>query len=221
MMMVMMMMMVVVVVVVTHTNFSRYSSFFDYGGIIGGVGAGFLADRIKSQAWVAFGCLVCGIAALFVFQKYTANIADDQLLEYKLLMMMVGMFINAPYALITTAVSADLGTTTKGDNNLLATVTGIIDGTGSIGAAIQVCGRACVRAYVRACVRAYVRARVVRGACVLFLRAVLFAFQPTNHAIYRHHLLHHGRRRSDWRRPPLTGAVAWLPAGHYSGGAES
>eukprot|EP00750_Incisomonas_marina_P028084 INCI6381.1.p1 GENE.INCI6381.1~~INCI6381.1.p1 ORF type:complete len:675 (-),score=98.97 INCI6381.1:243-2132(-) len=127
---------------VAHSGLSavaaaKYAAFFDYGGIIGGIGAGFLADRVKSQAWVAFGCLVCGIAALFVFQKYTANISDDQLTEYKLLMMMVGAFINAPYALITTAVSADLGTTTKGDDNLLATVTGIIDGTGSIGAAIQ------------------------------------------------------------------------------------
>ena len=116
---------------------ARYSSFLDYGGIIGGVGAGFIADRLKSQALVAFGCLIGGIVALYIFRVFTANIDEDHLLEYKLLMMMVGMFVNAPYALITTAVSADLGTTTKGDADLMATVTGIIDGTGSIGAAIQ------------------------------------------------------------------------------------
>jgi OPA family glycerol-3-phosphate transporter-like MFS transporter 1/2 len=116
---------------------TKYSSFLDYGGIIGGIGAGFLADRLKSQAWVAFGCLLCGIVALYVFRSLTTNIDADHLTEYKLLMMMVGIFINAPYALITTAVSADLGTTTKGDAALMATVTGIIDGTGSIGAAIQ------------------------------------------------------------------------------------
>jgi OPA family glycerol-3-phosphate transporter-like MFS transporter 1/2 len=116
---------------------AEYASFFDYGGIIGAVGAGFIADRVKSQAWTAMGCLLGGIGALFVFQKFTASITQDQILEYQLLMMMVGMFVNAPYALITTAVTADLGTTTKGDENLLATVAGIIDGTGSIGAAVQ------------------------------------------------------------------------------------
>ncbi|GKC24423.1 putative glycerol-3-phosphate transporter 4, partial [Tanacetum coccineum] len=44
----------------------------------------------------------------------------------------------SPYALITTAVSADLGThsSLKGDSRALATVTAIIDGTGSIGAAL-------------------------------------------------------------------------------------
>jgi len=43
--------------------------------------------------------------------------------------------VNGPYALITTAVSADLGThkSLKGNAKALATVTAIIDGTGSIG----------------------------------------------------------------------------------------
>ena len=43
--------------------------------------------------------------------------------------------VNGPYALITTAVSADLGThkSLKGNSKALATVTAIIDGTGSIG----------------------------------------------------------------------------------------
>ena len=49
-----------------------------------------------------------------------------------------GALVNGPYALITTAVSADLGTheSLKGNARALATVTAIIDGTGSIGAAI-------------------------------------------------------------------------------------
>ena len=54
------------------------------------------------------------------------------------LMMITGMFVNGPYALITTAVSADLGThsSLKGISRALATVTAIIDGTGSVGAAL-------------------------------------------------------------------------------------
>ena len=46
--------------------------------------------------------------------------------------------MNGPYALITTAVAADLGTQTliRGNSRALATVTAIIDGTGSVGAAL-------------------------------------------------------------------------------------
>jgi len=49
--------------------------------------------------------------------------------------MLCGFMVNGPYALITTAVSADLGThkTLQGNSKALATVTAIIDGTGSIG----------------------------------------------------------------------------------------
>ena len=56
-------------------------------------------------------------------------------------MMLAGVLVNGPYALITTAVSADLGTheSLKGNAKALATVTAIIDGTGSIGAAIGRC----------------------------------------------------------------------------------
>lgn len=48
------------------------------------------------------------------------------------------LLVNGPYALITTAVSAELGTHPSLGNNskALATVTAIIDGTGSIGAAV-------------------------------------------------------------------------------------
>lgn len=53
-------------------------------------------------------------------------------------MFITGMLVNGPYALITTAVSADLGThsSLNGSSRALATVTAIIDGTGSVGAAV-------------------------------------------------------------------------------------
>lgn len=51
------------------------------------------------------------------------------------LLLLVGCTVNAPYALITTAVSADLGThsTLAGNAKALSTVAAIIDGIGSIG----------------------------------------------------------------------------------------
>lgn len=54
------------------------------------------------------------------------------------LLFVVGVVVNGPYALITTSVSAELGThsSLEGNAKALATVTAIIDGTGSIGAAV-------------------------------------------------------------------------------------
>ena len=51
---------------------------------------------------------------------------------------MAGILVNGPYALITTSVSAELGqhNSLEGNSKALATVTAIIDGTGSVGAAI-------------------------------------------------------------------------------------
>lgn len=53
-------------------------------------------------------------------------------------MFVVGLLVNGPYALITTSVSAELGQhrSLEGNSKALATVTAIIDGTGSIGAAV-------------------------------------------------------------------------------------
>lgn len=51
------------------------------------------------------------------------------------MLALAGGLVNGPYALITTAVSAELGThsSLKGNAKALSTVTSIIDGTGSIG----------------------------------------------------------------------------------------
>uniref|UniRef100_A0A7N1A037 Major facilitator superfamily (MFS) profile domain-containing protein n=1 Tax=Kalanchoe fedtschenkoi TaxID=63787 RepID=A0A7N1A037_KALFE len=110
------------------------STLFDVGGVAGGVLAGHISDRLNARATTAAMFTYCAIPALFLYRSYghvslSVNIA---------LMLITGVFVNAPYALITTAVSADLGThgSLKGNSRALATVTAIIDGTGSVGAAI-------------------------------------------------------------------------------------
>ncbi|KAH6819863.1 putative glycerol-3-phosphate transporter 1 [Perilla frutescens var. hirtella] len=110
------------------------STMFDVGGVIGGILAGHISDRLDARAITAASFMYCAIPALFFYRSYghismTINV---------ILMVITGMFVNAPYALITTAVSADLGThsSLKGNSRALATVTAIIDGTGSIGAAV-------------------------------------------------------------------------------------
>lgn len=110
------------------------STLFDVGGVVGGILAGHISDRLNARAITAAGFMYCAIPALFFYRNYGHVSMSINIV----LMLITGMFVNGPYALITTAVSADLGTHTslKGNSRALATVTAIIDGTGSIGAAI-------------------------------------------------------------------------------------
>ncbi|XP_028160198.1 glucose-6-phosphate exchanger SLC37A2 [Ostrinia furnacalis] len=110
------------------------STVFDVGGIVGAIAAGLLADRSRSPATVCAGFYVLCAPALLVYQRwgatsYATNVA---------LLIVGGALVNGPYALITTAVSAELGTHSclAGNAQALATVTAIIDGTGSVGAAL-------------------------------------------------------------------------------------
>ncbi|MQM16878.1 hypothetical protein Taro_049839 [Colocasia esculenta] len=110
------------------------STLFDVGGVLGGILAGYISDRLDARAITAAGFMYCAIPALFFYRAY-----GSMSLYWNVgLMFVAGMFVNGPYALITTAVSADLGThsSLKGSSRALATVTAIIDGTGSAGAAL-------------------------------------------------------------------------------------
>ncbi|GLT40282.1 hypothetical protein SLA2020_144280 [Shorea laevis] len=118
----------------SSTAAGNLSTLFDVGGVLGGILAGHISDHLDARAITAASFMYCAIPALFFYRCYghvslAINIA---------LMFITGMFVNGPYALITTAVSADLGThsSLKGNSRALATVTAIIDGTGSVGAAI-------------------------------------------------------------------------------------
>uniref|UniRef100_A0AAQ5Z8S7 Glucose-6-phosphate exchanger SLC37A2 n=1 Tax=Amphiprion ocellaris TaxID=80972 RepID=A0AAQ5Z8S7_AMPOC len=95
------------------------STLFDVGGILGGVMAGLVSDYTGGRATT---CCVMLVAAAPMVS----------------MLLVCGGLVNGPYALITTAVSADLGTheSLRGNSRALSTVTAIIDGTGSIGAAL-------------------------------------------------------------------------------------
>ena len=110
------------------------STFFDVGGVLGGILAGHISDRLDARAITAATFMYCAIPALYFYRCY----GHISLAMNIVLMFICGVFVNGPYALITTAVSADLGThsSLKGNSKALATVTAIIDGTGSVGAAI-------------------------------------------------------------------------------------
>mmetsp|Transcript_15883 Transcript_15883/g.47023 ORF Transcript_15883/g.47023 Transcript_15883/m.47023 type:complete len:501 (-) Transcript_15883:936-2438(-) len=110
------------------------SVLFDIGGVAGGVMAGHLSDKSGASALVATSFTLTSVPFLWLYRTYGHVSFGHNIL----LMMALGFCVNGPYALITTAVSADLGTheSLQGNAKALATVTAIIDGMGSIGAAI-------------------------------------------------------------------------------------
>ncbi|KAM7534117.1 hypothetical protein Aperf_G00000108316 [Anoplocephala perfoliata] len=113
------------------------SAVFDVGGILGGIVAGFIADQFLCCATICVSLIGLGMPALgtyFLVGSHSEGVCISML-------VVLGFLIVGPYSLITTAVSADLGThqSLRGNAKALATVVSIIDGTGSLGAAIGPC----------------------------------------------------------------------------------
>lgn len=116
------------------TQSADLATLFDVGGALGGIAAGFLVDYTGSPAMVNVFMLIIAAPFLFLF-KFYGSASYTMFITY---MMISGFFVNGPYALITTAVSASLGThkSLQGNTKAMAVVTAIIDATGSLGAAI-------------------------------------------------------------------------------------
>ncbi|CAO2635537.1 Glucose-6-phosphate exchanger SLC37A2 [Lemmus lemmus] len=110
------------------------STLFDAGGIIGGIMAGLISDYTNGRATTCCVMLILAAPMMFLYNY----IGQNGIASSIVMLIICGVLVNGPYALITTAVSADLGTheSLKGNAKALSTVTAIIDGTGSIGAAL-------------------------------------------------------------------------------------
>ncbi|KAM9037748.1 glucose-6-phosphate exchanger SLC37A2 isoform 1-T1 [Sarcophilus harrisii] len=110
------------------------STLFDVGGIIGGILAGIISDYTNGRATTCCVMLIVAAPMLFLYNSVGQNGIGSSVV----MLIICGALVNGPYALITTAVSADLGThkSLRGNAKALSTVAAIIDGTGSIGAAL-------------------------------------------------------------------------------------
>uniref|UniRef100_A0A4W4FIC2 Major facilitator superfamily (MFS) profile domain-containing protein n=1 Tax=Electrophorus electricus TaxID=8005 RepID=A0A4W4FIC2_ELEEL len=110
------------------------STLFDVGGIIGGILAGVVSDKLGKRATTCAIMLLLAAPTLYGFSMMS-QFGPGPTIG---MLLVCGGLVNGPYALITTAVSADLGThkSLKGNARALSTVTAIIDGTGSVGAAL-------------------------------------------------------------------------------------
>ncbi|XP_061347106.1 putative glycerol-3-phosphate transporter 5 isoform X2 [Gastrolobium bilobum] len=121
-------------VTISHKTAGLLSTIFDIGGVLGGITAGFISDMIEARAITSILFLFLSIPALVLYRAF----GSISMLTNIALMFLSGFLVNGPYSLITTAVAADLGTQSLngGNSRALATVTAIIDGTGSVGAAL-------------------------------------------------------------------------------------
>uniref|UniRef100_A0A665XCR3 Glucose-6-phosphate exchanger SLC37A2 n=1 Tax=Echeneis naucrates TaxID=173247 RepID=A0A665XCR3_ECHNA len=99
-----------------------------------GIMAGLVSDYTGGRATTCCIMLIAAAPMLFLYN----SIGQRNLGTTIGMLLVCGGLVNGPYALITTAVSADLGTheSLRGNSRALSTVTAIIDGTGSIGAAL-------------------------------------------------------------------------------------
>ncbi|KAL6558347.1 hypothetical protein OROMI_018697 [Orobanche minor] len=118
----------------SHKTAGILSTIFDVGGVFGGISAGLVSDMIGARAVTSVVFLLLSIPTLILYRLY----GSMSMLTNTSLMFVSGLLVNGPYSLITTAVAADLGSQSMigGNSRALATVTAIIDGTGSVGAAL-------------------------------------------------------------------------------------
>lgn len=117
----------------TEAEADRLSVWYDVGGIIGGTVQGLISDFMGKRAPVLVVSLILAIGALVGYSRSP----NDQVIN-GVLLATTGFFIGGPSNMISSAISADLGRqeALRGSKEALATVTGIVDGTGSIGAAV-------------------------------------------------------------------------------------
>uniref|UniRef100_A0A0N5AUP0 Sugar phosphate exchanger 3 n=1 Tax=Syphacia muris TaxID=451379 RepID=A0A0N5AUP0_9BILA len=109
------------------------SIWYDLGGIVAAVIAGVLSDKYNSRTPIVVLMLTVAMGTIFAYAK-----SPKDILINSLLMTVTGFFIGGPANLVSAAISADLGKAEeiRGSAEALSTVSGIIDGTGSIGASV-------------------------------------------------------------------------------------
>ncbi|CAJ0943181.1 unnamed protein product [Ranitomeya imitator] len=111
----------------------QLSIWYDIGGIIGGTIQGWISDLMQKRSPVLAMSLLLAVGSLFGYSRSPNSKPINGLL-----MAITGFFIGGPSNMISSAISADLGRQemVRGSSEALATVTGIVDGTGSVGAAL-------------------------------------------------------------------------------------
>ena len=106
----------------------------DLGSIFGSVILGKLTDlTYKKRSPIAFAGLIIGSLLFFLIVFFSDQ---NQLLVYTIIFF-IGFFVGGVFNIVAATAAADIakGDSLKGNDKALGTVSGILDGSGSLGAA--------------------------------------------------------------------------------------
>jgi len=110
------------------------ASSYDLVGILGSICAGYLTDWAGSRVLIVVPFLILSLPVFLLFRVGSS----DSYWIYFILVPLAGFLVNGAANMISSAVAADLAQNEQvaSDDETLSTVTGIIDGTGSLGAGL-------------------------------------------------------------------------------------
>jgi len=112
---------------------NQVSMLYNWGGILGGWVCGILADYVGR-----FGPPTTILGFMSVVPIFLLSLPDLSEMAIEVTIFIAGVLVGGPCNLISSAITADLARNDKvsGSKESLSTITGIIDGTASIGAAL-------------------------------------------------------------------------------------
>lgn len=120
----------------TEQQTANLSTVIDLGAMLGSICLGKLSDLIYGKrSPIALGALIVSSAVSFTLYSQVYNMTTATLF---IMFFLIGFFLSGLNNMIQGACSADLGKqeALKGNEKAISTVTGIIDGTGTMGSAV-------------------------------------------------------------------------------------
>ena len=115
---------------------ANLSTVIDVGAMLGSIALGWLSDRMYGKRSPV--ALMAVLFSIIISYTLTYEVYDMHVAVFFIMMFLLGFFISGLNNMISAACSADLGKqpALKGNTKAVSTVTGIIDGTGTMGTAV-------------------------------------------------------------------------------------
>jgi MFS transporter, OPA family, solute carrier family 37 (glycerol-3-phosphate transporter), member 1/2 len=144
------------------------SAMFDIGAVIGGLFAGFLADKFNKKALFLSPFLFCCAIIMFLI----SFVLGDDPFPYYLTIFLAGLFISGPYNIIGTVIAIDIGTSIK-EKGSVGKISSLIEAAAAVFAMVEMI----VIPYMDASVVFYLFTGEMLVATVLLIPVFLVEFR--------------------------------------------
>ncbi|KAL4493656.1 hypothetical protein ABPG72_004149 [Tetrahymena utriculariae] len=120
-----------------ESNSSGISIMWSFGVLVGGIVSGYVGDRLHKRRGILMPPSLI-LLAFSLFYFHTLNSKEDSLINFYLTSLLIGIFLGGPYNVQHGPLIIDLGkhSVLKGNQQAIGTVTGIIEGAGSLASSI-------------------------------------------------------------------------------------